>query len=174
MSPTKINCMDVTHPNSNQPSAQQTIRKSPKKRPLKRYTMVSSSSSTESLASDTKGNRFKTKKKNAYNIVISCGNEWSALEFKEHTHMIHTYYIYRTHLHTYNQQWKTAKMGWNQNWTIYYLVCLARFGLYLKGKSLKRSDNDSEKVHLSMLFLFFFCVVENHIYVLCDVPIFNS
>lgn len=60
MSPTKVNCMDVTHHSSNQPLTQQTIRKSPKKRPLKRYTIVSSSSSTESLASDTKGNRFET------------------------------------------------------------------------------------------------------------------
>lgn len=30
-------------------------RKSPKKRPIKRYAVVSSSSSTESLASDTRG-----------------------------------------------------------------------------------------------------------------------
>lgn len=62
MSPTKVNLIDVTHHGSNPPLAQPTIRKSPKKRPLKRYTIVSSSSSTESLASDSKGNRFRTSK----------------------------------------------------------------------------------------------------------------
>lgn len=60
MSPTKVNTTDPAHHSSNQPSTQQTVRKSPKKRPLKRHTIVSSSSSTESLASDTKGNRSET------------------------------------------------------------------------------------------------------------------
>ncbi|XP_055323439.1 uncharacterized protein LOC129578625 isoform X2 [Sitodiplosis mosellana] len=81
-SPTKTNSSDLLHRESNhlahpnqQPTQNVQVRKSPKKRPLKRYTIVSSSSSTESLTSDTK----------------------------------------------------------------------ARFGLYLKGKSLKRTENDYEK-----------------------------
>ncbi|XP_031632855.1 uncharacterized protein LOC116346788 isoform X2 [Contarinia nasturtii] len=81
LSPTKANSTDflqretTTMSNPSQQSMQMfQVRKSPKKRPLKRYTMVSSSSSSESLT-DTK----------------------------------------------------------------------ARFGLYLKGKSLKRTENDIEK-----------------------------
>lgn len=63
-SPTKASSTDLlqketTYLNSsNQQPTQVTIRKSPKKRPLKRYTIVSSSSSTESLTSDTKGNQI--------------------------------------------------------------------------------------------------------------------
>lgn len=63
VSPTKTNSTELlqkelhaplqTHLTN--PSQQATIRKSPKKRPLKRHTIVSSSSSTESLTSDTKG-----------------------------------------------------------------------------------------------------------------------
>lgn len=51
------------------------------------------------------------------------------------------------------------------------MVYLARFGLYLKGKSLKRSDNDSEKVHLSTLLLFLCCRKSYFMYI-CVVPIF--
>lgn len=63
-SPTKASSTDLLQKetsylnSSNQQQTQVTIRKSPKKRPLKRYTIVSSSSSTESLTSDTKGNQI--------------------------------------------------------------------------------------------------------------------
>lgn len=141
MSPTKVNYMDAAHQGANQPLVQQAIRKSPKKRPLKRYTIVSSSSSTESLASDSKGNRLGT----------SENRNTDFYKRKNCTHNAH-----RT----------------NQNWIIYHLVYLARFGLYLKGKSLKRSDNDSEKVHLSTLFLFLCC--RKSYLCTCVVPIFIS
>lgn len=62
MSPTKMSSTDHLQRDANDCSnfhhqhTQQQIRKSPKKRPLKRYSMVSSSSSSESLTSGTKGN----------------------------------------------------------------------------------------------------------------------
>lgn len=68
LSPTKVNSSDFLQKETSNAShlSQQTsqvvqVRKSPKKRPLKRYTIVSSSSSTESL-SETKGNARIIKK----------------------------------------------------------------------------------------------------------------
>lgn len=65
-SPTRTNATDLLQKESNhlgnpshQPIQTVQVRKSPKKRPLKRYTIVSSSSSTESLTSDTKGNEYE-------------------------------------------------------------------------------------------------------------------
>lgn len=61
MSPTKMSSTDHLQRDvtdlSHLHQHQTQIRKSPKKRPLKRYTMVSSSSSSESLTSGTKGNQ---------------------------------------------------------------------------------------------------------------------
>lgn len=71
-SPTKTNSSDLLQKESNhlgnpnqQPTQSVQVRKSPKKRPLKRYTIVSSSSSTESLTSDTKGNKNEACTQNA-------------------------------------------------------------------------------------------------------------
>lgn len=68
------------------------VRKSPKKRPLKRYTIVSSSSSTESLTSDTKGNQLENTQ-NAARFVsnkqpkISHTNSDQTTTNYKHTHI---------------------------------------------------------------------------------------
>lgn len=85
VSPTKTNSVDhlqkeMTHLNNpNQQTSQVAqVRKSPKKRPLKRYTIVSSSSSTESLTSDTKGNEIEGMRlKNKSHILILTKRKFS-------------------------------------------------------------------------------------------------
>lgn len=77
MSPTKTCSTDLMQKDDlNIPmQTQQTIRKSPKKRPLKRYTMVSSSSSTESLTSDTKGNRIEECTQKYLTLLLTIENQ---------------------------------------------------------------------------------------------------
>lgn len=131
-SPTKASSIDLllketAHlSNSTLQPAQVTIRKSPKKRPLKRYTIVSSSSSTESLTSDTKGKQIQIY---THKVSLICAS--------------------------YVLSISATEIGHTQNFLkhLCYLLYLARFGLYLKGKSLKHTENDFEKVFLLMLFL---------------------